>query len=122
MLYLCPGRRWYWNQCVADGGQPSIVNVEYFVDALRAAGVDLSRSFYLFSVVDYDPSGWIIRDAFVKDLLFYGVWNVRMVDLITPDMLTTEEVRFSRFRIPKGKDMAAKNAAWLEPSGLQVQR
>ena len=99
---------------LALGGQPSVVNVEYFVDTVKAAGVNLKRSFYLFSIVDYDPSGWIIRDAFVNDLAFYGIKNVRMVDLITPDMLTPEEVLMARVRIPTGPDMRVKNAAWLE--------
>jgi len=104
----------YGVSILALGGQPSVVNVEYFVDTAKAAGVNLKRSFYLFSVVDYDPSGWIVRDAFLADLAFYGIRNVRMVDLITPDVLTAEEVRMSRYRIPMGPDMKTKNAAWLE--------
>lgn len=104
----------YQVSIVALGGQPSVVNVEYFIDALKSAGVNLKRSFYLFSVVDYDPSGWIIRDAFLNDLWFYGVKNVRLVDLVTPDMLTPEEVEFSRYRVPMGKGMETKNEAWLE--------
>ncbi len=103
----------YQVSIIALGGQPSVVNVEYFVESLRAAGVNLRRSFYLFSVVDYDPSGWIIRDAFVNDLHFYGIRNVRMVDLITPDMLTPEEVKFSRYRLPMGGDMPTKTKSWL---------
>jgi hypothetical protein len=112
----------YQVSIVALGGQPSVVNVEYFVDTVKAAGVNLKRSFYLFSVVDFDPSGWIIRDAFVTDLAFYGIKNVRMVDLITPDMLTPEEVRMSRYRIPIGPDMRVKNAAWLEAVGKRKFR
>ena len=103
----------YQVSIIALGGQPSVVNVEYFVDSVRAAGVNLRRSFYLFSVVDYDPSGWIVRDAFVNNLAFYGIRNVRMRDLITPEMLTPEEVQMSRYRIPAGPDMRAKNKAWL---------
>lgn len=104
----------YQVSIIALGGQPSVVNSEYFVDSLRAAGVNLRRSFYLFSVVDYDPSGWIIRDAFVNNLAFYGIRNVRMVDLITPDMLTPEEVGFSRYRLPVKGDMAVKTGDWLK--------
>jgi len=107
----------YGVSIIALGGQPSVVNVEYFVDSLKAASVNLKRSFYLFSIVDYDPSGWIIRDAFLADLAFYGIKNVRMVNLITPDSLTPEEVRMSRYRIPMGPDMKKKNAAWLEEVG-----
>jgi len=49
---------------LALGGQPSVLTSEYFVDTVRNRGVNLQRSFYLFSIVDYDTSGWIIRDAF----------------------------------------------------------
>ena len=107
----------YGVSVIALGGQPSVVNIEYFVDVVKTANVNLKRSFYLFSIVDYDPSGWIIRDAFLADLAFYGIKNVRMVDLITPDMLTPEEVRMSRYRIPMGPDMKTKNAAWVEEVG-----
>ena len=104
----------YQVSIVALGGQPSVVNVEYFVDTLKAGDINLKRSFYLFSIVDYDPSGWIIRDAFVDNLNFYGIKNIRMVDLITPDVLTRDEVLTSRYRIPTGPDMELKNEKWLE--------
>lgn len=104
----------YGVSILALGGQPSVLNVEYFVRDLREKGVNLRRSFYLFSVVDYDPSGWIVRDAFVKDLHRYGVKHVRVTDLIHPDILTRDEVSMSRYRIRAGKSMRNKNAAWLE--------
>ena len=99
---------------LALGGQPSVLNIEYFVRELRKARVNLKRSFYLFGIVDYDPSGWIIRDAFVDDLNLYGIKNVRMYDLITPDMLTPEEITMARYPIPQKKSMTVKNNAWLE--------
>lgn len=103
----------YLVSILALGGQPSVLNIEYFVDVLKKTGIDIRRSFYLFSVVDYDPSGWIIRDAFRGDLKFYGVKNSRMFDLINPDMLTPEEIMVSRYRIPTTKGMRVKNQAWL---------
>ena len=98
---------------LALGGQPSVLNSEYFVDTLKETGLDLRRSFYLFSVVDYDPSGWIIRDAFVNNLRFYGIIHTRMIDLIHPDMLTPEEIKLARYRIPATEAMRVKNQKWL---------
>jgi hypothetical protein len=98
---------------VALGGQPSVINVEYMVDTLRATGVDLRRSFYLFSIVDYDTSGWIIQQAFLDDLKFYGIPNVRLVELVNPDQLTADEVKLSRYPLPAGLDMKLKNETWL---------
>ena len=53
------------------------------------------------------------RDAFVDDLKFYGIKNTRMYDLINPDMLTPEETKLARHRIPTGKNMQTKNQTWL---------
>lgn len=99
---------------LAFGGQPSVLNTEYFVDTLKQARINLQRSFYLFSIVDYNTSGWIIRDAFIDNLKFYGVPNTRVIDLIHPDMLTPEEIKFSRVLIPDDKTMRVKNKNWLK--------
>ena len=99
---------------VALGGQPSVLNVEYFVDELKKQNINLRRSFYLFGIVDYDPSGWIIRDAFINDLTFYGIANTRIFDLIHPDMLTPEEIAVSRVLLKTSEAMRAKNKAWLK--------
>lgn len=98
---------------IALGGQPSVLNIEYFVDTLKKQKVNLRRSFYLFGIVDYDPSGWIIRDAFVDDLKFYGIKNTRVFDLINPDMLTPEEIKFVRHPVKATKTMRVKNENWL---------
>ena len=99
---------------LALGGQPSVLNAEYFVDTLKQAKIGLQRSFYLFSIVDYDPSGWIIRDAFMDNLRFYGIPNNRVFDLITPDMLTPEEIKLARYQIPETEAMRVKNLNWLK--------
>ena len=99
---------------LALGGQPSVLTVEYFVDELKKRNVNLRRSFYLFGIVDYDPSGWIIRDAFVNDLEFYGIANTRVFDLIHPDMLTPDEIAVSRVLLKTSEEMRSKNKAWLK--------
>ncbi|MBA7492917.1 hypothetical protein ES702_03470 [subsurface metagenome] len=104
----------YQVSILALGGQPSLLNIEYFVDDLKRSEIDLRRSFYLFGIVDYDPSGWIIRDAFVNDLNLYKIKNIRIFDLINPDMLTPEEVTLARYRIPESPAMETKNKRWLK--------
>lgn len=103
----------YQISTIALGGQPSALTMEYFVEELRKQEVNLQRSFYLFSIVDYDTSGWIIRDAFINNLHAFGVKNTKVVDLIHPDMLTEEEIRFSRYKVPDGKEMKKKNTKWM---------
>jgi hypothetical protein len=114
MSFLAEMAEKYQVSIMALGGQPSILSCEYFVEELRKLGVNLQRSFYLFSVVDYDPSGWIIRDAFVEDLQLYGIKRIRVHDLIHPDVLLAHEIMASRYLIPASKVSAPKNAAWLE--------
>ena len=99
---------------LALGGQPSVLTVEYFVDELKKQNINLRRSFYLFGIVDYDTSGWIIRDAFINDLEFYGIANTRVFDLIHPDMLTPEEIAVSRVLIKTSEEMRTKNRDWLK--------
>ena len=118
---------------IALGGQPSVMNMEYFVDDLKkvksgqvladrpmmlrlpapAAKINLRRSFYLYSIVDYDPSGWIIRDAFIRNLNHYKIKNTKVYDLINPDMLSEEQIMLARYPIKAGPDMEAKNRKWL---------
>ena len=131
--YLTDIQKQYNISAISLGGQPSVMNVEYFVDDLKkvksgqvladrpmllrlpapAAKINLRRSFYLFSIVDYDPSGWIIRDAFVNNLRHYKIKNTKVYDLINPDMLTPEEIMLARYPIRAGADMEAKNKKWL---------
>ena len=99
---------------LALGGQPSVLTSEYFVNIIKNRGVNLQRSFYLFSIVDYNPSGWIIRNAFVNNLKFYGIAHTRVIDLIIPDMLTPEEIKLARCLIPESKGMHVKNKDWLK--------
>ena len=131
--YLADLNKQYNVSAIALGGQPSVMNIEYFVDDLKkakspelvdrpkvfampeAAGAkfNLKRSFYLYSIVDYDPSGWIIRDAFLDNLRHYKIKNTKVYDLINPDMLTPEEIMLARYPIRAGADMEAKNKKWL---------
>ena len=99
---------------IAFGGQPGALTTEYFVSDIKKTGIDLRRSFFLFSIVDYDTSGWIVRDAFIDNLNKFGIHNIQTVDLVNPDMLTPEEVEFSRFRIPSGAASQEKNTDWLQ--------
>lgn len=99
------------------GGQPSLLSAEYFVDELKAQGINIRKSFYTFSLVDYDPSGWIIKAAFLNDLKFYGLKNIQHQDLILPAIFTKEEIALNKYPLSTEKEMADKNQKWLKESG-----
>ena len=99
---------------ISLGGKPSILNVEYFVDTLKEAGINMNRSFYIFSIVDFDSHGWIVKNSFIDDLKFYGVRNIKFVDLVHPDLLTPQEIKMSRYRIPQRSHDTYLNKRWLK--------
>jgi hypothetical protein len=83
---------------LALGGYPSSLATEYLVHALQHAGVLAERPvLQLFSVVDYDPSGYWIAREFAVQLQAFGVQEVTLHPLIRPERLTTEQVALGRY-------------------------
>ncbi|MBS3788485.1 hypothetical protein KGY79_09865 [Candidatus Bipolaricaulota bacterium] len=101
---------------LAFGGQPSNLTAEYFVDDLRERDVNLQKNFYLFSVTDYDPAGWIVRDAFISDLNFYGLSRIEHTPLVSPKQLTEEEIEQNKYRLPGGAGSKI-NRKWAKKGG-----
>jgi len=99
------------------GGQPSLLSAEYFVDEMKAQKIDVRKSFYTFSLVDYDTSGWIIKDAFLNDLRFFGLKHLQHKDLILLEIFTQEEIELNKYPLPISPEMEAKNRKWLKESG-----
>jgi hypothetical protein len=104
---------------LALGGFPSSLATEYLLHGLQQAGVlaDAApterRAFQLFSVVDYDPSGYWIEREFAAQLQAFGVHEVILHPLIRPERLTTEQVGLARYTLPKG----SKTTNWLRETG-----
>ena len=94
------------------GGQPSLLSMEYLVDDYKEKSIDIRKSMYVLFVVDYDPAGWIIRNSVIRDLKFYGIKNIQAIDIITPDILTPQEMQLAKFPLPKSKKTI--NQKWLE--------
>jgi len=94
------------------GGQPSVLSAEYLVDDYKEKNIDIRKSMYIIFVVDYDPAGWIIRNSVIRNLKFYGIKNIKIFDIITPDILTPKELQLAKFPLPKGKEKI--NQDWLK--------
>lgn len=97
------------------GGQPSLLSMEYLVDDYKTKDIDIRKSMYIIFVVDYDPSGWIIRDSVIRDLNFYGMKNIKPIDIILPDILTEKEIELAKFPLPQTQK--TQNQKWLERTG-----
>lgn len=100
---------------VTLGGQPSVLSMEYLVDEYKAKGVDLRSNIYVIFVVDYDPAGWVIRDSVERNLKFYGMSNLKTIDLIVPEILTKEELELAV--VPVKEKQKTLNENWLKKTG-----
>jgi hypothetical protein len=104
---------------VALGGYPSSLATEYLLHALQQGGVlDGSgpaegQPVHLFSIVDYDPSGFWIEREFADQLRAFGVVEVTLHTLVRPERLDAEQVHLSRYRLKKG----SKTTNWLRATG-----
>jgi len=103
----------YQISMIAFGGQPSIMNIEYLVNDIKSKKIDIRRSFFIFSIVDFDPSGWIVRNSFIDDLKLFGIKNIKNIELIHPDMLLPDEVLLSRVFVRDNEQTYKKNTSWL---------
>ena len=97
------------------GGQPSLLSMEYLVDDYKEKKIDIRKSMYIIFVVDYDPSGWIIRDSVIRDLKFYGMKNIKPIDIILPEILTEKEIELAKF--PLKEIQKTINEKWIELTG-----
>lgn len=102
------------------GGQPSLLSMEYLVDEYKKRGFDLRQTITAIFIVDYDPAGWIIRDAVLRDLQFYGMSNVKPIDIVLPTLFTKEELKLIQYPLPQ--QQKALNEKWLKrTNGIQGQ-
>jgi hypothetical protein len=117
---------------IALGGQPSQLTTEYFMDELEHA-VSMDEDFYLFAIVDYDPSGWIIAESFATQLGIQGLRNIKNVvydddpwdvkdvrpcQLIMPVYFTPEEIELNKYEVPQDSpDQVTKAKNWLAKGG-----
>jgi hypothetical protein len=101
----------------AMGGQPSVLSLEYFVRELAAAGVT-NRRIDIFTIVDWDPSGYSIAQNFRFGLAALGYQgDIHSTDLVHPDRVPDEQIRLGMYTLPRGKSQKERNANWIEETG-----
>lgn len=97
---------------VSHAGFPSYLSTEFLVRQMAGQGL-LCQPVRLFSVVDYDPSGYWIEREFVKQLQEYQVEVAGVCSLITPKGLPAELVEACKYRLKKD----SRTANWVETTG-----
>lgn len=105
-------------------GWPSILSTEYMARHIEEAAdyhaparVWTERKVKLVSIVDWDPSGWMIREVFASQLKDQGMQDYEIVDLVRPENFTSEEIELYRYPVPQGARQRKKNKRWLEATG-----
>lgn len=112
---------------IAAGGQSSYLSIEYFVHELQAQGTDLNQEFFVFSIVDFDPSGDTIATKFIENLKDNGIKKFRVFpgqfyknflrnDLVIPSNMTKEQ-RQRVFRLPLKVRRSGQAEKWADRTG-----
>jgi hypothetical protein len=99
---------------LALGGAPSALTSEYTARHISTALSD-KRPIRLIGIVDYDPSGDIIANAFLAQLGDVGLLAAELTTVIHPKHYTKEEIKIARFPLPKKEPTKLKN--WLAKTG-----
>lgn len=99
---------------MALGGTPSVLSSEYLVQALSER-TDLRGPFVALSITDWDPSGFQIARAQIRQLQSFGIEQVQHEPLIHPRHYTADEIELFRFPLPG--QQKTKNRNWLRETG-----
>jgi hypothetical protein len=107
---------------IALGGQGSSLSIEYFVDAMEEQQIDKKQQFYIFSVVDYDPSGYEIKKSFIESLQYEGIKNIKTFDIVTLNRFTQEEIESKKYPLfdadtQPTKDWETRVKNWIKKTG-----
>lgn len=104
---------------LALGGAPSALTSEYTARAL-AEHVDFTtQKLTLLGIVDWDPSGAMIAQAFARQLETFGVQHQRLELLVHPQHYSARELELNRVDLPKSQP--TKTQRWFDDTG-GVQR
>ncbi|RME74417.1 MAG: hypothetical protein D6785_15905, partial [Planctomycetota bacterium] len=107
-------QREYGISSISLGGAPSHLSTEYFVEGL-AKRMEKIPPMVLFSITDYDPSGYFIARAFQKQMESQRVKVLENISLIKPEYYTKEELEIFRFPIPS--KYKKRIESWMKEEG-----
>lgn len=99
---------------LALGGAPSALTSEYTARHIKEA-LPETKEVKLIGIVDYDPSGAIIANAFQSQLRSAGLFISELNTVIDPRYYSAEEIKIARYPLPKGEK--TKRDKWLEQTG-----
>ena len=97
---------------ISLNGFPSYLTTEFLLKDMQASGLQ-GRPIKLFSVVDYDPSGYWIEREFVQQFRDYGMEVASVTTLVEPKFLPQDLLETCKYRLRKG----TQSNNWLNATG-----
>jgi len=110
------------------GGSPSLMSSNYLVSEMHRVGIDMSQTFYCFSIVDFDPRGEDAANDFVNNLKQSGLAchafpqydkQYDRLDIIQPKNLSENDydVAGIRYELPASEQRTKLARSWAKRTG-----
>lgn len=112
---------------ITTGGKPSFMSTNYLVGKMLKAGVDPNQTFVCLSVVDFDPTGYVIGTQFTKQIKEcglrklhafqqYGITAERL-DLIQPGSLSATAIAKGKYVLKPKERRKPITIRWAQLTG-----
>lgn len=98
---------------MALGGAPSLLSSEYLLAQLRRAS--WTGPLTLIGIVDWDPSGWALAQAFEDQLGALGAELHAHHQLVSPSLLDPTSLAWTTYPLPARQKTL--NRRWLDATG-----
>lgn len=98
---------------IALGGAPSLLSSEYLLAQLRRAS--WTGPLTLIGIVDWDPSGWALAQAFEDQLVALGAKLHAHHQLVSPSLLDPTSLAWTTYPLPARQKTL--NRRWLDATG-----
>ena len=99
---------------LALGGAPSALTSEYTSTHINEK-LKEKHKIHLIGIVDYDPSGYIIANAFQEQLCATGLPDSTLSLVVHPKHYSQREIEIFQYPLPKRQK--TKTAQWLQSTG-----
>jgi hypothetical protein len=120
-------RALYGCTTITTGGKPSFMSTNYLVGKMVKAGVDPNQTFVCLSVVDFDPTGYVIGTEFTKQIKECGLRNLHTFqqygvtserqDLVQPGELSATAIATGKYTLKPKERRKPFTIRWAQLTG-----
>jgi hypothetical protein len=120
-------RALYGCTTITTGGKPSFMSTNFLVGNMLKAGVDPNQTFVCLSVVDFDPTGYVIGTQFTRQLKECGLRKLHTFqqygataerqDLIQPGELSATAIAKGKYTLKLKERRKPFTIRWAQLTG-----